>query len=65
LGLTNSRRAVRGLVLFVKDEAIVKFGQWNIDADFGHGEDGTVAKNVADRWADHCPEARANVRRLW
>jgi hypothetical protein len=48
LGLTSPRRAVLGFVRFVEDEAVVEFGRWNIDADFGQGEDGAVEKNVAD-----------------
>jgi hypothetical protein len=48
LGLTSRPRGVVGVVRFVEDEAVVEFGQWNIDADFGHGEDGAVEKNVAD-----------------
>ena len=40
LGLTSPRRAVLGFVRFVEDEAVVEFGRWNIDADFGQGEDG-------------------------
>jgi hypothetical protein len=46
--LAASRRAVIGFVRFVEDKAVVEFGQWNIDADFGHGEDGSVEKKMAD-----------------
>ena len=48
MGLASPRRAVLGFVRFVEDEAVEEFGQWNIDADFGHGEDGAVEKNAAD-----------------
>jgi hypothetical protein len=48
LGLASLRRTVLGFVRFVEDEAVEEFGQGNINADFGHGEDGSVEKNVAD-----------------
>jgi hypothetical protein len=48
LGLASLRCAVLGFVRFGEDEAVVEFGQGNINAAFGHGEDGSVEKNVAD-----------------